>query len=129
MPDLTLEEMLARLDGELRAMKNPGGSRYIGAGADPDVAAHVAAGGSVKRGSGTPHERRLGLGDEVGGRRPTDRRARSRRKGSGSRWPRRSWPSATIGRTGLTPVWADKALAEATDARADTCWSPRSLRT
>jgi HK97 family phage major capsid protein len=49
-----LNEVLDDLDAQVNRLGQHGGSRYVGPGADPEVARHVAAGGSVEYGTGRP---------------------------------------------------------------------------
>ena len=109
MPDL--EEMLASLEGEIRTLKGRGGSRYVGSGADPAVVDHVASGGSVKRGNGTPHGDWTYGTKSVGGGRTIE----PGRGGGPGKSLAQAILDVKLGRVdGMTSVYESKALAEAT---------------
>jgi len=60
-----LTNLLGDLERDVRNLKRKhGGSRYLGPGADPAVARHVANGGSIEMGTGTP----VDYADQFGGK-------------------------------------------------------------
>lgn len=99
----SLQEALADLETDVDAIRKRsahGGSRYVGPGASDDVIAHVAAGGSVKRGGGEVRTIEPGRASESSGR----------------GFAKALIDIARHQTDGMTPVWQAKALAESTDS-------------
>lgn len=113
-----LIEALAEIERDLERIdtRRHGGSRYVGEGADPEVAAHVARGGSVERGTG----KLLGRGDGSGfdAKRVAEPRGGSGRRGAFAKTllDIATHNVAHLERTPRDWVADGKALAEQTDS-------------
>jgi HK97 family phage major capsid protein len=107
-----LEEALAELGRELKTLDESSrrGSRYVGTGADAAVSKHIADGGSVERGTGTP----IDYGHELA-ESGFKRRIAPHRGERGGSLSKMLLDIARKDTAHLTPAAEHKALAEQTD--------------
>lgn len=111
-----LNDTLNELDhqtAQIRALQQRKGSRYLAPGADPEVARHVAAGGSIEMGTG----RAVSHGDGSGFSVKTVAPGRGGSARSAFAKTLLDIASHNVGHLQRTPRdWTSKALAESTDS-------------
>lgn len=115
MPQNVQAALLDELERDVKKLRDHGGSRFVGVDADPDVARHVANGGSLVPGSGGVPYGSKSVADYAGDERMGGRLA-SHGQGGGGSLAKSIIDVAQHRTENLQPAYAAKALAEATDA-------------